>query len=154
MWVTDPPLLSPSKISLQSLVCTENCVASAAETLRLFHVRFVSLCNVINPVMVVFLFQRQLVLCSNFTRTPASGLCRLPSAFGFYVIRRNDLPALGKKDAHVCPVGSSSVSVAIKISSSAVVSGFPQHPVCLRLPALVRVVIQVGRRPQKTLLGL
>lgn len=63
------------------------------------------------------------MLCSNFTRIPAYSRCRSLSAFGFYVIRRNDL-ARGNKDAHVCPVGSSSVSVAIKISSSTVVSGF------------------------------
>lgn len=94
------------------------------------------------------------MLCSNFTRTPASGRRRLLSDFGFYVIQRNYLLARRNKDAHACPVGSSSVSVAIKISSSAVVSGISQHPVCLRLAALVRVAIQVGRRPQETLLGL
>lgn len=51
MWVTDPPLVSPAKLCLQSPVCTENCVASAAETLRIFHVWFVSLCNAIDPVI-------------------------------------------------------------------------------------------------------
>jgi hypothetical protein len=49
--VTDPPLPSPAKLSLQSPVCTENCVASAAEPLRIFHLWFVPLCNAIDPVI-------------------------------------------------------------------------------------------------------
>lgn len=44
------PLLSPAKLSLQSPVCTENRVASAAETLRIYHVWLVSLRNTIDPV--------------------------------------------------------------------------------------------------------
>ena len=50
MWVTDLPLVSPAKKYLQSSICRENCVVSAAETLPIFNVWFVFLREAIGTV--------------------------------------------------------------------------------------------------------